>query len=380
MELNARKLFAVMMAVAALAGGASAQIPDLMTALDTGGRAMGLGGGTYVTDANTWSINANPAGLGYIRTTMFGIAYRNLPNSLNEVSGDFADLIFDTSLTGGANALTHLGYAAPLGNGTLGISYTRAGFIHDFRSGTGLADGTLTIRNYTELMKAQTDLFTVSWGRTLGNGTTNVGFGIVVANQYVKNNLAYDIYDGSTFIDSVLADNTGNSTGIGVVAGVQISPGGSSHSSIGLSIQTPISLSGSSILDAYYARIPGRASIGFATRTDSSNSLNYVVYGLQANYFFGGESNKILSRQNHTTFGGGFEYMMHRWGAQIPIRFGVSIISDGGNGFSNRNTVNFGVGYRPIGGDFSVDLSAAKPVDGNRIDLALSVTIVTGGK
>ena len=378
MELNARKLLAI--GLMAFTGSVSAQIPDLMTALDTGGRAMGLGGGTYVTDANTWSINANPAGLGYIRTTTFSMAYRNLPNSVNSVSGDFADPIFDTSLTGGANALTHLGYAAPLGNGTIGISYTRAGFIHDLRSGTGLADGTLTIRNYSELMKAQTDLFTISWGRTLGNGTTNVGFGLVVANQYVKNDLAYDIYDGNTFIDSVLAENTGNSTGIGAVAGIQFSPGGSSNSSIGLSVQTPIELTGSSDIDPYYSRIPGRASVGFAVRTDSANSLNYVLYGLQANYFFGGDSTGILSRKDHTTFGGGFEYMMHRWGAQIPIRFGVSIVSGGGSGFSNRNTVNFGLGYRPIGGDYLVDLSLAKPVDGNRIDLALSITILTGGK
>ena len=89
MELNARKLLAI--GVMAFTGSVSAQIPDLMTALDTGGRAMGLGGGTYVTDANTWSINANPAGLGYIRTTTFSMAYRNLPNSVNSVSGDLAD-------------------------------------------------------------------------------------------------------------------------------------------------------------------------------------------------------------------------------------------------------------------------------------------------
>ena len=196
----------------------------------------------------------------------------------------------------------------------------------------------------------------------------------------MKNDLAYDIYDGNTFIDSVLAENTGNSTGIGAVAGIQFSPGESSNSSIGLSVQTPIELTGSSDIDPYYSRIPGRASVGFAVRTDSANSLNYVLYGLQANYFFGGDSTGILSRKDHTTFGGGFEYMMHRWGAQIPIRFGVSIVSGGGSGFSNRNTVNFGLGYRPIGGDYSVDLSLAKPVDGNRIDLALSITILTGGK
>ena len=68
-----------------------AQIPDLMTALDAGGRAMGLGGGTYGTDATTWSINANPAALGFIRNPMFGASFRNMPESRTSASGNFDD-------------------------------------------------------------------------------------------------------------------------------------------------------------------------------------------------------------------------------------------------------------------------------------------------
>ncbi|MGE0001848.1 MAG: hypothetical protein AB7T05_07245, partial [Fimbriimonadaceae bacterium] len=48
--------------------GAYAQIPDLLNALDAGGRSMGAGGATGVTDANTLSTYHNPAGLAFVQS------------------------------------------------------------------------------------------------------------------------------------------------------------------------------------------------------------------------------------------------------------------------------------------------------------------------
>ena len=373
--MNLQKaLWTAALAVAAFSG-ASAQIPDLLTALDAGGRAMGLGGATYVTDASTFSANANPAGLGYIDRAQYGVAYRNLPGSRSVVSGDFNDPDFDTSLEQGAFGMTHAGYAFPMGSGTLGVSYTRSGFIRDDRSGSGLSDGALTVQNYSELFKAHTDLFTVSFGSSSGGGRSNYGFGIVVANQYVLNRQDYDLFNGNTFVGSVSADNSGTGMGIGVVAGMMTSIG--SNASFGLSAQSPIDLSGNSETEGYIDRIPGRISAGIASRRDNTRG-EYTLLAAQVSQFFGGQSNKVFARDDYTVFNFGLEYGMNRWGGRVPVRLGYTVVPAGGDGFASRDAVTFGLGYRPSGSEFSIDLSLAKPVDGNTLDLALSLTYLLG--
>lgn len=340
---------------------------------------MGLGGGTYITDANTYSIIANPAGLGYIREPLLEVGFRNMPESRNLVSGDFDDPDFDTQFKSGGYGQSHVGYAFPMGRGTFGVSYTRSGFIRDERFGTGLADGALTVRNYTELLTSKTDLFTFSYGVGSQDGTTNYGFGLVVANQYIKNTLDYDLFDGSNQVGSVAADNSGTGMGVGVVAGLLITPSSSPNTSFGLSVQSPISISGNSETQAYYDRIPGRISAGLASRTDRQNG-EYTLYGAQVSWFFGGQSNKILARDNYAIIGGGVEYGMRRWGGLVPFRLGFVSAQSGGAGFIDRDSFTLGLGYRPDGGSSSYNLSFAKPLDGQDFDIAFSVTHYLGKK
>ncbi len=375
--MNTKKTLIAAITLAALSSGASAQIPDLLTALDAGGRAMGLGGATYVTDASTFSANANPAGLGYLTQPLYGVAYRNLPQSRTVVSGDFADPDFQNGDRQGSFGLTHVGYAFPMGRGTLGFSYTRSGFIRDERSGNGLSDGALTINNYEETFRAQTDLFTVSYGASAGGGTTNYGLGVVVANQYVLNRQNYDQFNGNVFVGSVSADNSGTGLGFGIVAGMMVSTGPTS--SFGVSAQSPIDLGSNAETQAYYDKIPGRISAGFANRNDGANG-QYILVALQASHYFGGESDTVFARDNYTVFNGGLEYMLRRWNARIPLRFGYAYVPKGGDGFKSRDSFTFGVGYRPNNSDFQLDLSFAKPTDGSALDMALSMTYLLGKK
>ncbi|HXH60220.1 MAG TPA: hypothetical protein VNI20_02555 [Fimbriimonadaceae bacterium] len=375
--MNWKKPLSTALALLGLVTFAGAQIPDLLNALDAGGRAMGIGGATYGTDANTFSINANPAGLGFITQAMYGVAYRNMPESRSRVSGNFDDPTFDTNLRQGSFGLSHVGYAFPMAGGTIGISYTRSGSIRDERSGDGLTQGALTVRNYTEVFRAQTDLFTVAYGKSSGGGGANYGIGVVVANQYILDRQNYDLFNGGTPAGNVSADNSGTGFGVGGVAGVMFNP--NSNTSVGLSAQSPIDLSGNSETKQYLDRIPGRLSGSLAARTDGANG-EYLLYGVQANWYFGGQKNKIFPRDNYATVGGGIEYGMRRWNALVPIRIGYTVVPSGGTGFADRDAFTFGVGYRPNGSDASADLSFAKPIDGNSIDIALSLTYILGHK
>jgi hypothetical protein len=71
---------------------------------------------------------------------------------------------------------------------------------------------------------------------------------------------------------------------------------------------------------------------------------------------------------------------MNRWNARIPIRIGYTVVPSGGTGFIDRDAFTFGLGYRPNGSDFSLDLSFARPSDGNALDMALSITYLLGKK
>lgn len=375
----ARKLSTAIAMAATLCANAHGQIPDLMTTMDAGGRAMGLGGSTYSTDASTFSASFNPAGLGFLLRPVFGVSFRNLPGSKNEISGDFNDPTFSTEHAVGGFGLGHAGYAMPMGRGVLGFSYTLSGFIRDERSGDGLTDGALTVRNYTETILAKTDLFTVAYGFGAADGSSNYGFGIVVANQFVRNRQDYELFNGPNPAGTVSANNSGNGTGIGIVAGLLVTPSSSSNTSFGISARTPIGLSRNSQTSQYYDRIPGRLSLGFASRTDGQPGT-YVLYGLQASWFFGGDGNKILARNNYASFGAGVEYGLRRWGGRVPVRIGYVSIPSGGTGFIDRDALTFGVGYRPDDSDYSLDLSLAKPIDGSKFDMSFSLTYLVGKK
>lgn len=358
----------------AFAGPTWAQIPDLLNALDAGGRAMGAAGATTVTDANTLSATHNPAGLAYIKGTTLAMAVRNLPESSSRLSGSFADPVEDTETFVGARRLSHVGFATPVHGGTLGVSYTVGGYIREDRLAANLTNGLTNVRNYTELLQSQVDFFTVAYGRQAGNA--NYGLGIVVANRYLKNRLRYDIFDaGNNNVGTVNTDVAGSSNGVGAILGAQFAGKEGSNTMVGVSLRTPIKLNGG--VKGFFDTIPGRASLGVAQR-NSGRGSDFLVYGLQADWYFGGDKGGIVPRKDVVALAGGVEYNLHRWNARFPIRAGYQAIPSGGDGFGNRNAFTFGLGYRPSDQDFGLDLNFAVPGGGGRLDTGLAITYRVG--
>lgn len=372
----------VSLAVFGLSGSALSlgQVPDLVNALDAGGRTMGAGGAFYATDANTYSALSNPANLGFINSSQFGIAFRNLPTSRQRVTGSFTNRTFNGEEFFGKRAITHVGYATPVATGTIGLSFTTGGYLRNQQAGTGLANGQLRVDNYFEETISQTDFFTISYGRN--SGQTNYGFGIVVANQYIKNESNLTIVDPQTnqTVGTQQSNVSGNGTGLGAVVGISHTPVNNPDLNVSFSLRTPISLEGNTSTEAIYDRVPGKATLGLAMRTDGRfGSDDFMVYGFQADYYFGGQSNRVIPRKNHLVLGGGLEYNLFKFDARWPIRFGVQMAPSGGAGFDERNALTFGLGYRPYSNKYAVDLNFASPTGGGPVDMSLGITYAVGG-
>lgn len=376
--MKARKRIFILAGCSALSSFAAAQVPDLLNALDAGGRAMGIGGATQATDSNTLSTYYNPAGLAYITSPTFGMAFRNLPQSNTIVSGKFKDADYDTTKEAGPRKVTHIGFALPFKDGAFGFSYTMGGTFKDFRLGNNLTDGTLTIRNLASTQSAQTDFFTLAWAKR--NGDVNYGLGLVFANQYISDLTSYDLFDaGNTQVGQVKVNNSGNSTGFGLIAGAQFPTTKDGKSVVGLSVRTPISLKNNSTTSSYLNKVPGRASLGITTRGDNlRGGQDFLVYGAQVDYFFGSDKGGLFNRKDFLAGGVGIEYNYHRGSARIPVRAGYSFVPSGGTGFQARNTFTLGVGYRPSNSNMSADLNFGLPTGGGAFDLGLSVTYKVG--
>lgn len=351
-----------------------AQIPDLLNAFDSGGRAMGMGGGSRVTDANTHSALDNPAGLAFVDGRMTEVSFRNHPESRTFASGNFGDRTTTTDSMVGKMAISHLGTTMQVWGGTLGLSYTNTGFINDFATGNNLANNGLSVRNLQERTKAQIDMFAISFGKRMRD--LNVGYGLVVASTYARSSQSYSLFDGgNNNVGSVNSDISGNGIGVGLVAGVQGQSGGSSPTSWGFSLRTPIDLTGNGSSSVVLDRVPGKLAFGIAGRGGQrANSDEFWTWAMEGDYYFGGQGGKLIDRDAVFGFGGGLEYNFMRFGGRIPVRLGYSFVPSGGNGFDDRKALTFGLGYRPFSSDFSFDLNFARPSGSSGFDMALGVT------
>lgn len=370
--------YSIVAGFAAVSALGSAQVPDLLSALDAGGRAMGMGGAGNITGADTLSGYYNPAGLGYIDRSQVGVVLRNLPESTTAVSGPFAPISqqqFSTEGSSGPLALTHAGVALPLkersgrSKGTVSLGLTLGGFIHDTRTSNNLSSGALTVRNYRELTKIRTDLLTLSYGRSNEAQNFNWGVGLVYATTGVLNNRQGDLFDGSNNVvgnvDSSL-DETG--TGFGVVAGIQYVPGSQPNSIFGLTFHSEINLTGNSNSQDIYDKIPARISAGFATRKDGlRGGRDYLVLGAEVEHLFsGGPSPFGGTRDAQTRLGAGLEYTYNAQFGRVPVRVGYSWVPSAGDHFNDRSGLVYGLGFRPNGSDLSLDLNWGDPDTGGR--------------
>ncbi|MCB8933104.1 MAG: hypothetical protein M9921_00395 [Fimbriimonadaceae bacterium] len=364
--------------VAAVSALGSAQIPDVLSALDAGGRAMGMGGAGNITGADTLSGYNNPAGLGYVDRTQVGVVLRNLPESKTAVTGPFAPLSqqqFSTTGSGGPLALTHAGVAMPLkdrsgrSKGTVSLGITLGGFLHDVRTSNNLSSGALTVRNYSELTKIRTDVVTLSFGKTNEAQNFNWGVGVMYATTGILDRRRGQLFDGSNnVVGDVDSDVDETGTGFGVVAGVQYVPRNQPNSIFGLSFHSEINLSGNSNSQDLYDKVPARISAGFATRRDGlRGGRDYLVLGAEVEHLFsGGPSPFGGTRDAQTRFGAGLEYTYNAQFGRVPIRVGYSWNPSAGDHFDDRSGLVYGIGYRPNGSDLSLDLNWGDPDTGGR--------------
>lgn len=338
-----------------------AQIPDMLSSFDAGGRALGMGSSIGASGADTFSALNNPAGLAYVENRQFSIGIRNFPQSGTSVNSSFVNPVLDTKGEVGPYGFSHLGVVLPLKRGTVGFSYTVGGYIRDAKTGNGnlIVNANTSVQGYTELIKAKTDYYTVSYGWSNSDQSFALGAGLVVATQYILNRQSYNLVSGGQTIPNPPVNVSGQGTGIGAVLGAQFIPKGSSNVSIGVSVRTPIDLTGNSKTAAYYDKIPGKISAGFAVRRDGARAGDYIVYSAQADASFRNYRSQSLQRKRTVNFGAGVEYSLTRGTARIPIRLGFSVVPKAGDPFKDRNALTFGVGYRPFNSNMSIDLNFA---------------------
>lgn len=357
-----KKLIGVVTLAFALGASAFAQIPDLLTGLDAGGRAMGLGGALYGTSADTFSALSNPAGLGYVNGRQITLAFRNLPESTTIARNDFRNPDLSTNAGSGDMGITHVGMVQSQGKGGLGISYTKQGYINDSRVGQGdlTLDAGTSVRNYREKQRASIDLFTLSYGQAAKQTGFTYGFGLVLASTYVRNTQSYDLVSSGQANPTTPLDTSASGTGIGAVIGVQLVPKGNSKTVYGVTLRTPISLKGGDATKQLLNKIPGRLEVSMAKRQENFRGEgNYLLYGVSIGRTFGGSYDQLFQRKGQFFGGVGVEFNRVQWNARMPIRVGYQVLPNAGRGFKDRSALTFGIGYRPFDQNYSIDLSFA---------------------
>ncbi|MBL8041277.1 MAG: hypothetical protein JNM04_08005 [Chthonomonas sp.] len=137
----------------------------MLSSFDAGGRALGMGSSIGASGADTFSALNNPAGLAYVENRQFSIGIRNFPQSGTSVNSSFVNPVLDTKGEVGPYGFSHLGVVLPLKRGAVGFSYTVGGYIRDAKTGNGnlIVTAHTSVQGYTELIKAKTDYYTVSY-------------------------------------------------------------------------------------------------------------------------------------------------------------------------------------------------------------------------
>ncbi len=350
---------------------ALAQVPDLVTAFDAGGRALGAGSSLYQTSADSLSAVMNPAGLGYLDRGSFMMTGRNLSTTDTSVTGSLDDLRLDSKSEKGDLSIGHIGVAMPLrsgigGGGAWSLAWTVAGWMHDTQSGVNLANGIATYDDFTRL---KTDFVSLGYGRASANGGFSWGFNVIYALQNVKNEQEITFTDPN--IPPQIADSDDSGSGVGATFGVMFIPPGKSNVTFGFSARSPIRINKDDDALSLYNKIPGRIAGGIAVAEDGMRGgKDSIVYGAYVEYFYGGDSSPRVDRTSQAAAGIGLEYM-YQWGdAVLPIRIGYRSVQKGGDGFDSRSGFTYGFGYRPNNSNWSFELNFGNPQGGGK-DLGL---------
>jgi hypothetical protein len=340
-----------------------------------------MGGANNVTGAETQSGFYNPAGLGHLRRTQIGMTVRNLPKSTTFVTGDIhqGNGILNTTGSTGPRALTHFGLAVPLkarsgkSNGTVSVAMTTGGVIRDERfSGAGLTDNGTALPFYYQLVENRTDWVSLAYGKSTSDQSFNWGVALLYAQNHQRN------FRVNTTSEPIEYDEKAH--GWGGLFGVQYIPKSLPNVVLGLSYRTPISLKGGNGVNLLYDKIPGRLEGGIAYRLEGlRHGQDYAVLGAEVQHFDKGHASVLFDRgQTQTLYGFGLEYDYNLGGFRLPLRAGYNYLPAGGTDYGSRNTLTFGLGFRPTNNDWGVDLNFARPQHGGT-DMALNLFYRFGG-
>lgn len=367
--MNARRLIANSLGMALLVAGAQAQVPDLINALDAGGRSMGAGGAFNGTTADVLSAYHNPAGLAFIDQPTVGAGLRNLPKSTTIISGDTNNPFYNTNGKRGNQTIGHAGYVMPLGNGkrgVLGFTYNIGGNLDDQLSGQTTAGSVTT--NRTLNRKLRTDFFTIAFAKAKADQSFSWGIGI----QFASDSISYKLQQSDSLGGSITRDDSETGVGFGGIIGFQFTPKSNPNLSVGASYRSEINLQSNSMTQDLYDKIPARLMGAIAYRRDGlRGGKDFIVFGGDVTHFFNARNGVDFERKNQTTAGLGFEYNYGFGTARVPIRVGYNVVPGGGAGFGSRNAFTFGLGYRPNNNKFAIDLNFASPENGG-YDMSLS--------
>ncbi len=359
-----------------IAGGASAQVPDLLNAFEMGGRALGMGGALYSNSTDATASYWNPAGLGFIAQGTAEITMRNRPSANTTLTGRFDIPDRDSEGDFGTNAITFGGFAVPMAGGTLGISYALGGIAKERAFGNNLTNpdvqGQLITHN--ELFRVSTDFFTLAFGKKTGKNAS-IGFGLVVARQGLTNRLIQSDQNNVTLQD---VDISEDATGFGGIIGIQIAP--NPNVSYGFSFRSPIKLSGYDDAQPYGDEIPGRVQGGIAWRIDGiRGGRDFLVGGVDVMYFLSANDGDILETDGQLSAGVGLEYNWSQGFGYIPLRLGFRANnSGGGERFGPRDAFTFGLGYRPNDNRFSFDINVVNVTGQSRPDVSFTMGFPIG--
>ena len=364
---------------ALLAAGAEAQVPDLLNALDAGGRSMATGGANAVTNVDTLAAYYNPAALGYLDTREVGFVYRNMPKSNTRLSGSRNDPDIDSDGKSGDRSLTHAGFATPVrelfgrGSGTLGIAYTVGGYIDDTATAGSLSDDPLTLTNYRLRREAKASFYSLSYGKAVNSGLS-YGAGLVFASQEIRYSETALANDGNNPVFNLDTHGDSTGTGVGVILGALYTPPSQPEWTFGLSYRSPIDLSGNGDTSGAYDTVPGRLIAGATWRREGfREGKDYLLIGGQVQSFFGGDSSRFFDRDPQTLFGFGLEYSLGTERGRVPLRVGFATVPGAGDGYGSRNAFTFGFGLRPNRYPVGIDVSYAVP-EGGGYDFSIAAS------
>lgn len=364
--MNARMRFLAGGIAMSAFGFAGAQVPDLLSSFEMGGRGMGMGGAIYSNTTDPSASYWNPAGLGHIGAGQVEINFRNRPSTTTMVSGPDINPDEVNSHNFGKNQFSFLGAAVPMAGGTIGISYAVGGYMRQRTVGETEIDPSTT-RQRNNLDEQVTEFITLAYGTRRNSAA--FGAGVVFARQWIHQIVNEQI----TGIPPTMSDDSESATGVGAIVGAQFAPNPST--SFGISYRTEIDLSGFNLFAPISDSVPARLQAGIITRRDGlRGGRDFLIAGVDAAFYF--DNNP--GRKEHVSGGVGIEYNLAQAFGWVPIRLGFRGDQAGGDGFTNRTVVTFGLGYRPNNGRYWVDISSAAGTGQKKPDFAVSLGYAFG--